>query len=70
MKNMLICPKSNVIVDINNCIALQNLSKSTAEIFVRKICLSVQGCPKEDYCNVFECGLNAAGELLRSTIKD
>lgn len=63
-KEMMICPKNRNLVDADSCIALKNLSKTMAEFFARKICTSVNQCPKEDYCLVFEAGWASVGDLF------
>jgi len=68
-ENMIICPKTNNLVDVESCTALKNLSKPMAERFAGRICTTVRGCPNEDYCWVFERGWNAVGSLLQ-TIKE
>jgi hypothetical protein len=67
---MLICPKTNELVDGEQCIAIRNLPKVQAEYFSCKICKTVTGCPSEDYCLAFEHGWESAGTLLQSTMKD
>lgn len=66
---MMICPKSRTLVDATNCIALKSLSKPKAELFARKICTTVSGCPKSDYIDVFEAGWDSVSELIK-TIED
>jgi len=63
---VILCPKSRNIVDKDVCVALQNLSKPMAEIFARKICKTVNGCPVEGLCNAFEAGWMAVGEFVSS----
>jgi hypothetical protein len=70
MNDMIICPKTSKLVDADTCIALKNLPKVTAEFFARKVCTAVSGCPREDYCSVFECGWSSVGEFLELTMKD
>jgi uncharacterized membrane-anchored protein len=70
MKDFIICPKTKNLVDADICLALRNLPKITAEFFTRKICTTVAGCPKEDYCAVFESGWSSVGEFLELTMKE
>ena len=67
---LIICPKSNELVDCCSCVAIKNLSKVMAEYFARKVCSSVRGCPNEDYCTVFECGWTSVGNMLQTTFKE
>ena len=67
-KEIMICPKNNKIVNCCSCICLKNLSKIMAEFFAQTICSSVNGCPKEDYCVVFEKGWNSVGSLFQTTL--
>jgi len=69
-KVLILCPKTKQLVDDTQCIAIKNLSKSRAELFSTKICNTVQGCPKEDYCEVFERGWDAVGNFLQESLKD
>jgi len=41
-----------------------------AEFFSVRVCKTVAGCPKEEYCAVFECGWSSVGTLLQDTLKD
>jgi len=70
MEDVILCPKTKELVDKTTCIALKNLQKVMADFFSKKICTSVQGCPKEDYCLVFESGWNSVGSLLHATMKE
>jgi hypothetical protein len=67
---IILCPKSKELVDESQCIAVKNMSKLMAEYFSVRVCKTVNDCPKEDYCSVFECGWQAAGFLLSETLKD
>jgi hypothetical protein len=67
---MITCPKTKTLVEKEQCVALRNLSKVQAEFFSVRVCTTVKGCPKEDYCSVFECGWACVGNLLHSTLKD
>ena len=67
--DMIICPKSRGLVDRETCPALKALSKPKAELFARKVCLIVIGCPKEEYIPVFEAGWNSVREFI-NTIED
>lgn len=67
---IMICPKSRELVDKGVCVALQNLSKPMAEIFSRKICMTVNGCPVEGLCSAFEAGWLAVGEFVSSIKED
>ena len=70
MGELMICPKSRELVNEEQCIALKNLSKVMAEFFSVRVCKTVAGCPKEEYCAVFECGWSSVGTLLQDTLKD
>lgn len=67
--DVIICPKSRSLVDSETCPALKALSKLKAELFARKVCLTVDGCPKEEYISVFEAGWNSVREFI-NTIED
>lgn len=67
---MIICPKSRQLVDSEQCIALKNMSKPMAEQFSLRVCRQVVGCPKEEYCAVFEEGWKAVEVFLNMTLKD
>jgi hypothetical protein len=64
METMMICPKTEQLVDAEKCIALKNLTKTTAEYFSVHVCKTVPGCPKEDYCTVFKSGWEAVSNLF------
>jgi hypothetical protein len=67
---LIICPKSRNLVNKEDCVALQNLSKPMAEYFARKICPTVCGCPNETLCTVFEIGWQAVGEFVSTLQED
>ncbi len=69
-KELMICPKSNELVDNEQCIAIRNLSKTMAEFFSIRVCKTVIGCPNEDYCSVFGQGWESVGNLLQGTLKE
>jgi hypothetical protein len=60
------CPKSKELVDGEQCIAIKNLTKTMAEFFSIKVCKTVTGCPKEEYCAIFKCGWEAVGNLFQN----
>lgn len=70
MDEMMLCPKSRDLVNSEQCVAIRHLPKVMAEYFSSKVCKTVVGCPKEDYCTVFECGWTSVGSLLQTTLKE
>ena len=64
--DVMICPKSRTLVDCKTCIAIKSLSKIKAEFFARKVCLTLDGCPKEEYISVFEAGWDSVHEFIQT----
>lgn len=67
---MIVCPKSHQLVGEEECVAIKNLSKTKAKLFSTKICKTVVGCPKEDYCAVFDEGWDSVGQYLERSVKE
>jgi hypothetical protein len=63
---VILCPKSNELVDAEQCTAIKNLSKTMAEYFSIKICKTVTGCPKEEYCTIFKCGWESVENFIHT----